>query len=110
MLANERRRDVLSALAATDATATVDALVDRIPASDAVPNAEPTDAARESVRTRLRHVHLPKLADVHLPKLADAHLVEYDPDSRAVAYELAETAEALLGVRGAVGRERRCWA
>lgn len=92
LLASHRRREVLSALATTDGDATVDALADRIagPDADRSPNAETPAPARESVRAELLHVHL--------PKLADADLVEYDPDSGAVAYERAETAEALLGV------------
>ena len=85
LLADRRRRHILHCLidqpdGVAEFTDLVDAVVDHEPETDA--------GDRETVRTRLYHVHL--------PKLAEAGVIDYDTRSETVRYSQQPLLERCL--------------
>lgn len=98
LLANERRRHLLSALEERgDERVTFEELVDAVTAAEWP---EPGPAThRERVVIDLHHVHL--------PKLADAGLIELDPVAGTVRYDGSPMVARLLEISSDVGDANR---
>lgn len=98
LLSDGRRRQVLRHLIGTGGSAVeLTGLIDGITSGEPRVEGEYGPAAHR-VRTRLHHVHL--------PKLAEAGIVEYDPQSATVRYHRSVRIERLLSV---VADERGEW-
>lgn len=76
-LADDRRREILAAIAAESGPITREALARKVATRDA--DGEPSESRIESVLIRLHHCQL--------PKLAEAGLVEYDRGDGTVTYQ-----------------------
>lgn len=88
LLANRERREILDRLMAAEAeVATVEDLSRRL-TRVAADGGEEQSSSTEEARTRLHHVHLPKLEQYDL--------VEYDPRSGTVRYQPDERVETIV--------------